>query len=260
MKQDGHSEKIKSLLIRKIQERAAVEEKIADIEDQSKPEQLDQLIDEGGEYSELLAEILDLDNNIDKLLIETVYWPLVGLSGLDKKRIDISSISHGVGHDANLEKYFELDLLNFKDGMVRRFNKLKALHLIRESESRIAMLYKEIARCYVHGLFVASTALSRSLVESVAEGYCMQSIEFKEKFRAAKNSIKSGLAADFLEQKIPQEIFDIYKLIRDAGNNVLHSSYYKPDEEAALKTIELSYKFINWIYKTPDYSAQVKEV
>jgi len=260
MKQNGHADKIKATLVRKIQDHEDVENKIGDIESQTKPELLDQLIDAGGEYSELLTKKLDLESEITELLIETVYVPLIGLTDLDKKRIDISSISHSLDYDAILEKYFGMELLNFIDHMKRRFKKLKGLHLTREAERRIVMLYKEIAKCYVYCLFAASTALCRALVEDVAKGYCMQNEEFRRKSKNGDKFEKRKVIYDFLKSKLSQEMLGIYSEIGRAGSSVLHSRYDNPNEEAALKIIELSHKFVNRIYKTPDFSTEVEGV
>jgi len=290
MKKNEHADKIKAELVRKIQDHDIIENKIGNIERQTKTELLDQLSDTGGEYSELLAKKLDLESEITELLIETVYVPLFGLTNLEKKRIDFSIISHSLDYNAILEKYFGMELLNFIDHMKRRFKKLKGLHLTREVERRIVMLYKEIARCYVYCLFAASTALCRALTESVAEEYCMQSEEFRIKIKTARKFEKRKVIYDFLRSKFPQEMLDIYSEIGTTGSSVLHPRFestvdekeklklektysemsdcdepdeedaLRPDEEAALRTIELSHKFVNWIYKTPDFSTEAKEV
>ncbi len=283
MKQNGLADQIKADLIRKIQDRDDIENKIADIESQSELS-VDQLINTPGQYGELQCQKQDLESEIDELLIETVYAPLFGLTNLEKKRIDFSSISHSLDYNAILEKYFDVELLNFKDDMKRRFKKLKALHLTREVERRIVMLYKEIAKCYVYHLFAASTALCRALVESVAEEYCMRSEEFKRRIKTVKKFEKRKTIYVFLlRNKLPNEILDIYSEIGTASSSVLHprcdkpdeevfkpdeevsfrpneEDALRPDEEAALRIIELSYKFVNWIYKTPDFSVEVEDV
>ena len=55
--------------------------------------------------------------------------------------------------------------------MKRRFSKLQALKLTNKAIVKVVVLYKEIAKCYVHGFFIASMALCRAMAESAAQEY-----------------------------------------------------------------------------------------
>lgn len=258
MNQNTNENEIKAQLFKKILEEENIENKMAEIEGQHEPS--DQLIGVNEEYSELCSEKLDLESEIDKLLIETVYIPLVGLSDIEKQKIDFSRISHSLNYEKIIENQFEMQLLNFRDDMKRRLKKLKGLYLTNNPDERIKRLHKEIIRCYIFNLCDASTALCRALIESVAEGYCKQDKEVGKKLAAAKKFEKRKIIAEALTKKLTKEIYSIYSDIGKEGSAVLHYRPDKVNEDEALKTIEGSQKFINEIYKTPDFSHLIQDV
>jgi len=251
--------KVKARLFKKILEKDNIENKMFEIESQHEPS--DQLIGVNEEYSELCNEKLDLESEIDKLLIETVYYtPLVGLSNIEKQKIDFSRISHSLDYEGIIENEFDMKLLNFRSDMKRRLKKLKGLYLTINPGERVMRLYKEIIRCYVFDLCDACTALCRALVESVAEKYCKQDKEIEKKLAAAKKFEKRKIIAEALTKKLTKELYTIYSNIGKEGSSVLHDRLNKVNEDEALKTIESSQKFINEIYKTPDFSHLIEDV
>ncbi len=258
MKQNTNENEIKAQLFKKIREHDNIENKIANIEFQS--EQPDQLLETNEEYSELYVEKLDLESEIDKLLIETVYTPLVGLSDIEKQKIDFSRISHSLDYETIIEKQFDMQLLNFKDDMKRRLKKLTGLYLTTKPDKRVVRLYKEIIRCYIFDLCDACTALCRALVESLANEYCRQDKEARKKIDSAKSFEKRKILSEMLEKKLTKELHMIYSDIGWAGSSVLHWRRDKVNEDEALKTIERSQKFINEIYKTPDFSHLIEDI
>lgn len=254
-----NEDKIKTELFKKIFEHEDVENKIYSIESETKLS-FTQLIEEGGEYSELCTRKLELEKEIDDLIIQTIYFPLIGLNDMEKQKIDFSRISHSLDYEEIIETHFDTQLLNFNDDMKRRLKKLKGLYLIIKPDKRVMKLYKEIVRCYIFELYFACIALCRALVENVAEEYCMQNKEDREKIIGAKNHEKRLMLSKILEKKITKELYKAYSNIGKEGASVLHWRRDKISEGDALKIIEDSYKFINEIYKTPDFSHLIEDV
>jgi hypothetical protein len=193
-------------------------------------------------------------------MVDTIYVPLTGLTNEEKKEIDFARIAHSLGYEEIIENEFDTKLLNFRDDMKRRLRKLKGLYLIIEPNIRVVRLYKEIIRCYIFDLCDACSALCRAVVESVATEYCIQDKEARKKISGAKKNEKRWLLSKILEKKLTKELYKIYSDIGLEGSSVLHWRRSKVNEDEALKIIEDSQKFINEIYKTPDFSHLIEDI
>ena len=211
-----------------------------------------------------------LQEEIETLLVDTKYCPLVGLTesqiGLlrESKIITphyVPDMYHCIRDDAtgeykiiskpdywggkSLEKNLDFELLKLKDDMKRRLGQLEPLHLSYEIHPKTKVLYKQIVNCYVYGIFDACCVLCRAVAELTAVRY----IEFNElnSLLSGKNKEKKKLSIfEILDKHLSLDnaILGLYGKISNKADHVLHDKSIKALEEDALNLIKMLQQFI----------------
>ena len=198
----------------------------------------------------------DLDKQLDKaidemnlLLIDTRYFPLVGITDTQKKIF--SFVEKGDIEERHVDKYLDFTLGAIKEDMKKRLQKVKPIYLTVHVDPRTSYLYTQAIKCYINGAFEASCVLCRAITESIAKRY----VEYKgfgNSLSGKNKEDKKMSIPEILRTKlsIPKEILSIYKKIGNKANNILHKKSDKTEEKDALNAIELLQSFIEKFPKT----------
>lgn len=240
-----YEEKIKKELFEKICESLAIMKEQQEIEKEIEggtrtPEDG---LDEGLErYAHLEGELNELLEEMDTLVIDTKYFPLVGLTDIQKKLF--SMFADADIEERNIDKNLDLILLALKDNTKERLKKVKPLYLTAHMHPRIHYLYREAIRCYINGSFEASCVLCRAVSELVAKDYIIsKKLDCLLPSKERKNEEISILQI-LKKLAVAKEIIDLYAEIKEKANNILHKKNEKTEEKDSLNIIELLQSFI----------------
>lgn len=77
------------------------------------------------------------------MLVDTKYFPLLGLSGIQSKVLGLFSESKWKIQEEYVEKYLDFLFVKLKDEMKGRLSKIESLHLKKHIEPSTHSFYRE---------------------------------------------------------------------------------------------------------------------
>lgn len=203
------------------------------------------LYDVDDEYAGICVQVEDLRDEIDVMLLDSKYAPIVGLTHSQFDELSFFVESSEKSFERNIEKHLDFRLLTLKDEMKKRLKQVKALRLCSDLDSHVRYLYSEIIDCYIKGAFEASSVLCRAVSEFLLKKF----IEKNGKghlLKGERNDINKislpGIAKKY--KLLLRDMIDIYYEIMIRANEVLHKHDRTVSEEQALASIEQLQKFI----------------
>ncbi len=243
-----HGNVLQEALLKKLKGWVEILFKIETLEKEKSGLTEDELL-EDEEYGGLLDKSGKLHNEVNSLLVESKFFPLVGLS--EKQSELLAEVykklnKSGLIEQKHIELSLEIAFENFYSDFVGRARQVEPLFLTRHLDWRTDELYQEVINCYIYGAFYSSCVLCRAITESVAKRF----IELK-----GKSSLLTGQESQQGSRSIPDilknelllanEILSLYSKIGNKADNILHNSNEKTTKEDALKAIELLQHFLN---------------
>jgi len=245
-----YEEKLKKELLEKIRElfinilRREKIEKEHGLSDDEYGLPFENLLENNEEYRNLTENGLELHNQIDLMLVDTKYFPILGLSNNQNKILSILLESKYNIEEKQLEKYLDMLFVKLKDEMKERLKKVKSLYLTKHIEPRTHYFYREIITCYVYGAYESSCVLCRAIAQTMAERFIVD--KGYENLIVGKNKEKKGMSIQEICLKtlgMNKNIVALYTKIDNKASNILHRKEVATEEDA-LKTIMLLQEFI----------------
>jgi hypothetical protein len=89
--------------------------------------EISELFEADDEYAGLCVQVMDLQDEIDVMLIDSKYAPLVGLSDGQFGDLSFFINSSDLAFDLNIEKHLNFRLLTLKEEMKKRLKSVKTL-------------------------------------------------------------------------------------------------------------------------------------
>lgn len=240
-----YSDKLKKEVFKKIRRYDEINRRICEIEEEFPDVSQEELLDENSEYGPLCLDLLDLESDIEELMLDTKYSPLVGLTINQSKQLFFFEKIQSLNNEKNLEKILDIKLLELKDGMKERLRKVRPLKLTSPIDSQIPYLYKKIIRCYIDGSFEASCVLCRAISEFLIKEHIKKKgyghlLKGKE-----EDTTKMSLPRIIKQHKLlTRKTIGVYYKIMERANNILHEKDVKTEDIHALTSIELLQSFI----------------
>jgi len=203
------------------------------------------------EYADLFCQLVHLQEEIDELIIDTKYAPLVGLTETQIKDLDFFMKSSDSSFELNIEKHLDTRLLILKEEMKKRLREIEPLRMGSYLDPRTYHIYNEVIRCYIYGAFEASCVLCRAIAEVIAKRF----IEYKgygDLLVGKEKQFKKLTVPGILSEKlsIQKEVIAIYSKIARKADKILHEKNEKAEEKDALEAIGLLQSFIKKFPKT----------
>ena len=214
-------------------------------------EYADALNETDDEYADLSYQIMHLQEEIDELMVDTKYAPLVGLTESQIKDLDFFMKSSDSSFELNIEKHLDTRLLILKEEMKKRLKEIETLRMSTYLDPRTYHIYNEVIRCYINGAFEASCVLCRAIAEVIAKRF----IEYKgygDLLIGKEKQFKKLTIPGILSEKlsIQKEVITIYSKIARKADKILHEKNKKAEEKDALEAIRLLQSFIKKFPKT----------
>ena len=192
---------------------------------------------------------------IDELLLDTRYWPLTGLTigelnELNKYIKENEEVYDDPSISDTLEKHMNMEMLQLKESWKERLSHLKSLYITVHLDSKIANLYTQVTKCYVHGFFESCCVLCRAVTELVAKRY----IEYKGQGNLLtgrnRSSLQPNIRMILEDLLVSKDVLSIYSKIQKKADNILHRHSEKTEQKDALESVKLSQEFIKKFPKT----------
>ena len=249
-----YHDELKKEVFAKISKYNQINQKISKIEDEFSEIPVEELIDEHEEYGPLCYDLLDLESEIEKDMIDSKYLLFFGLSTLQKKELIFFSEVKSLDFEKNMEKHLDFKLAQVKDSIKKRLQNVKSLRLTVNIHSRVYHLYSEAIRCYIYGAFEASSVLCRAISETIAKKH-IETTQYKELLYGRKKPDREVLSIAQILKKlsIDEKIISIYRKIGGQADAILHNKNVRTDESIAYKQISYLQSFITKFYKDPDF-------
>lgn len=204
----------------------------------------EELLANNEEYFNLTEKGLELHDRIGLMLVDTKYFPILGLSD---KQNDILGILLEAKFDVGekqLEKHLDILFVKLKDEMKERLRKVKPLRLTKHIEPRTHFFYREVITCYIYGAYEASCALCRAITQTMAERFIIG--KGYGDLLAGKNRDKKQMSIQEICLKIlslDKALVALYTGIDNKASNILHRKEVATEEDA-LKMIRNLQEFI----------------
>lgn len=251
-------EKLKRELIKKIIEYCKITVKIGEIWDEygisgdfddtesawDAQLQAWELLQSNEEHQNLVNKQRELNEQINSMLIDTKYFPLLGLNDIQSKVLGFLSESEWKIEEKDIEKYLDILFVKLKDEMKERMNKVKSLYLTKHIETRTYDLYRKVITCYIYGEYEASCVLCRAITQATAERFIIG--KGYEDLIAGKNKEKKQMSIQEICLKIlgiDKNIVVLYTKIDNKASNILHRKETITEEDM-LKIIMYLQEFI----------------
>ncbi|MBF0385675.1 MAG: hypothetical protein HQL27_07355 [Candidatus Omnitrophica bacterium] len=189
-------------------------------------------------YSEILEEYIKLNEEINGLMLDLKYYPIMGLwsGGIEMfyRQDDVSgvSISERKPSKRQVDDFLNMRMEMEREDIKRRLNKVSPLILDSFISTRTQHFYQQVLKCYVHGFLEASCVLCRAITETIAKEYisnqdCGELLDKKYKDRK-KESIQEILIERL---EVDKKIVSLYTKIGNKADNILHKKEQATDEE-----------------------------
>jgi hypothetical protein len=206
--------------------------------------EIPELFEADDEYAGLCVQVTDFQDEIDMMLIDSKYAPLVGLSDGQFVDLDFFINSSDSTFDLNIEKHLNFRLLTLKEEMKKRLKSIKTLRLHGDLDPHVRFLYDEVVRCFINGTFEASCVLCRAISENLLKEHIKKS-GYEHHIRGEKTeSDKLSLLQIVKKYKLlPKEMVNVYCDMAMRANKILHEKDSKTEEEA-LSSIKSLQTFI----------------
>ena len=227
-----HAEEIKHDLFEKITEYYNIIEERDAVEEEIPPEvSYNEFAESNDEYAGLCHREMLLQDEIDELMLETKYVPLMNLDEEQMKRLGKFEKLSNLNIEIIIEKHMDGLLNEMKIKMRSRIKKIKPLRTATFLDAKTRGIYHEIISCFIFGNLAASCALCRSLAEYLV----LKLIDFKGygDLITGKEKRKdgSGIQKILHEYKlISDKAIEHYTEIYDKGSDILHISSMVKDE------------------------------
>lgn len=253
-----YEDKITKELFEKIRKYNEAIEKILEFSDHEREDP------DNDEYRNLSDQVCELGNDISDLLIDTKYFPLVGLT--DKQIEDLGCLLKGTegpsilesfvlkvnekefvckdAVDDDIEKHLDFRLLKLRDEMKGRLRKVRSLPMAAHLDQKTLFFYNEVIRCYLYGVFEASCVLCRAITETLAKRF----IEHKGYGELLSGKDKKAKTMGIQEIclkviKMDENIVALYTKIGNKADTILHQKDLISEDDT-LKMIGLLQDFI----------------
>lgn len=239
---------IKKNLFEKIQEYDEILGEIAEIEEKNPDVTIPDLCEINDEYAGLSARVIDVQDEIERLILDIRGIPFDNLKNLNKTQIRYLKIfvkGAKLTYEANIGKCLDYRWLIMKEEVKKRYKEIRPLMLAENLTPHIKIYYKEAIDCYEFGFFKASCVLCRPIIESIAERYIKNC--GKGNLLVGKNNDKKVRSIpDILKNELamPIEIIKLYSQIVGKADNILHVEDEKVTQKNALQAIKLLQSFI----------------
>ena len=245
-----YENKLKKELFEKIFKFNEISRERDEIEDNSELP-FDELFNIDNLYAGLCSQAMDLQDEIDELIIDTKYAPLVGLTESQIKELAFFMQSSEMSFEQNIEKHLDIRLLKLKEEMRKRLKEIKTLRLSTHLDQRTYRIYNEVIRCYIYGAVEASCVLCRAIAEVIAKRF----IEYKgygNLLVGEEKQLKKLTVAGILSEKlsVEKEVIAIYTKMARKADKILHEKTEKAEEQDALESIKLLQTFIERFPRT----------
>lgn len=204
----------------------------------------EELLTNNEEYANLIEKGLELHDQIGLMLVDTKYFPILGLSD---KQNDILGILLGSKfniEEKHLEKYLDMLFMKLKDEMKERLGKVKVLYLTKHIDPTTHYFYKEVITCYIFGVYEASCALCRAITQTMTERFIIG--KGYGDLLAGKNKEKKKMSIQEICLKIlglDKTLVALYVRIDNKASNILHRKEVATEDDT-LKMIKNLQEFI----------------
>jgi len=243
-------EKLKKELLEKIRElfinilkRDKIEEEHGISDDDFGPA-WQELLGNNEEYFNLTEKGLELHDQIGLMLVDTKYFPILGLSDKENDVLSILLKSNFNIEEKQLEKYLDTLFVKLKDEMKERLRKVKSLYLKKHIEPSTYFFYREVITCYIYGAYEASCTLCRAITQTMAERFIIG--KGYGNLLAGKNKDKKQMSIQEICLKIlnlDKALVALYTGIDNKASNILHRKQVATEEDT-LKMIKNLQEFI----------------
>lgn len=240
-----YKDKLKQELFEKIRKYREIDKERSKMEKEYSDLSILELDESNDEYAGLCVQAMDLQEEIDELIIDTKYAPLVGLTGSQIKESDFFMKSSDLSFEQNIEKHLDINLLKLKEEMKKRLKQIKTLRLSASIDQHMYNLYNQVVRCYVYGAFEASCVLCRAIAEFISKEYIILK-KLGHLLPSKSRSDQETSIFQILKKKLScsKEIPDLYYEIKAKANNILHEKEEVTKEQDALYMIRQLQLFI----------------
>ena len=130
------------------------------------------------QYIQLYNKFNTLQTEINKLLVDCKYYPLMGTSENEMRLLDkeYTSLYEGGARNRKIPRYYlerhlkttlAINQQEMKDRLARAPSFAISFHL----DPQTVHFYRQILNCYVFGMFEACCVLSRAIVQSMTRNY-----------------------------------------------------------------------------------------
>jgi len=235
----------KTNLFERIREYNRLFEEMSEIENSSEYAIPDQF-EINDEYAGLCVQMMDIQDTINEMLIDSKYAPLVMSTDRESRDLNFFIKSSDLSFDQNIEKHLEFRLLILKEEMKKRLKSVKILRVSGDINPRVRFLYDEAVRCFIYGAFDASCVLCRAISEFVLKEFIIKK-EYGHLLKEGKRDDLNKMEPLPIVKKyklLSNEMIDISYQIKDRANKILHEKDSKTEEEHAIESIELLQNFL----------------
>ena len=243
-----YEKKLKSDLFEKIKRMNELQDELNNIDSrgddyneksskgQANDTEIGNLIDE---YECVSVQICDLRDEIDESLLNTRFFPLVGLQNSEIKPIKQYVKTLNLNYAQVVDNFLNKKLQEMREDMKSRLKKIKFHTLPGAINPRVYFLYNQIVKSYVFGNFESTIVLSRAISEGIAKRY----IKAKgyEKLLVGKNIGEKVMTIPGILKKeldLPNDLLRLHRLIEEKANRVLHELDEVTEEKDALNSIK----------------------
>ena len=188
----------------------------------------------------LLVQEMDLSEEIERLLLQTRFFPLVAPASAEIKLLKMFKKVSRYPDDIEIERFLDQMMAEQREEIKKRVKKLQDKHIPAQVSPRIYHLYRQVINCYVNGNYDASCVLARAIAESIASAYVKRK-GFGDLLHGKEKKSKSSSMQQVLREKclMPTRILAVYSKITSKADNILHRPDIQADEKDAINTVRL---------------------
>lgn len=243
-----NADRIKHELFKRIAEYHDILQERADIESDNPGASDTDLCESNDEYACVSRKTILIEEEIEKLMLETKYVPLMNLNEKQLKELGHFEASSGLAFEVNIEEHLDGLLNELKLEMRSRIKKIKPLRMVTRLDAEARGIYREIIKCYIYGNLAASCALCRSLAEYLTKKL-IDFMGYGDYLDGGEEGSKESSLPDILAEyelvsdKTIEQFIDIYR----KGSAILHGRNVVKDENEVMDLIRKLQVFIKEI-------------
>lgn len=116
--------------------------------------------------------------------------------------------------------------------------------VVASMPSALAGLLGEVDEAFCHGLFRATVALCRAIID---DAFHRAADRWPDKVLPTVRNGLGPLISAFDPSLLPDEVKRVAFIVADRGNQAMHDSQVEFDEENALETLTLTWRLVRWL-------------